>query len=106
MTPVAYPDYRCGCLTKGTYKLLMNSMDPKYGGTEDTARSKTSYTSEKAECDGKPYSIAYDLPGYGCAVFVYQNEKKTAKPAVAKTVKPAVKKDEKAPVKKPAVKKK
>ena len=84
----------------------MNSMDPKYGGTEDTARSKTSYTSEKAgSATASRILSLYDLPGYGCAVFVYQNEK-TAKPAVAKTVKPAVKKDEKAPVKKPAVKKK
>ncbi len=71
MTPMARPDYRVGCLKKATYKLILNSMDPKYGG--DAPRSRKSYTSVKEECDGKPYSIAYDLPAYGCAVFVYDD---------------------------------
>ena len=81
MTPVARPDYHCGCFVKGTYKLILNSMDPKYGGPAEAARTKLSYTAVKSECDGKPYSIAYDLPAYGCAVFQYSN------PAPKKVVK-------------------
>lgn len=81
MTPVARPDYHCGCFVKGTYKLILNSMDPKYGGPAEAARTKLSYTAVKSECDGKPYSIAYDLPAYGCAVFQYSN------PAPKKAVK-------------------
>ncbi len=68
-TPMEYPDYRVGVPEKKTLKLLMNSEDPKYGG-QDSKRKK-SYTPEKSECDGQPYSIAYPLPAYGVAVFTY-----------------------------------
>ncbi len=68
-TPVARPDYRVGttCLRKHT--LVLNSDDPKYGGTGQ--ERPLTYKPVKSECDGKPFSIAYDLPAYGVAVFKY-----------------------------------
>ena len=29
------------------------------------------YKAEKSECDGRPFSFAYDLPAYGVAVFKF-----------------------------------
>ena len=68
-TPVAYEDYRVGVPENKKLKLLLNSEDKKFGGTED--KRKTTYTPEKLECDGRKYSIAYPLPAYGVAIFTY-----------------------------------
>ena len=68
-TPVAYEDYRVGVLNQRKHKLILNSEDAKYGGT-DTKR-QVSYTPKRQECDGREYSIGYPLPAYGVAVFVF-----------------------------------
>jgi 1,4-alpha-glucan branching enzyme len=68
-TPMAYDDYRLGLPTSKTVKLLLNSEDVKFGGTEE--KRTTSYKPVKQECDGLPYSISYPLPAYGVAVFTY-----------------------------------
>ena len=68
-TPVAYDDYRVGVMGKRKHKLLLNSEDVKFGGA-DQKRQKT-YTPKKKDCDGREYSIAYPLPAYGVAVFVF-----------------------------------
>ena len=68
-TPMARPDYRVGVFKKKQYKLVLNSDDARYGGS-GWERPLT-YKAEDGECDGKPYSIAYDLPAYGVAVFKY-----------------------------------
>ena len=52
-----------------TYKLVLNSEDPKFGGS-DTDRP-LSYKAKKKECDGRKYSIEYPLPAYGVAVFKF-----------------------------------
>jgi len=57
-TPMARPDYRVGVPKKKKYTLLLNSDDAKFGG-EGTERP-TVYQSEKSECDGRPYSFAYE----------------------------------------------
>ncbi|MDD3339303.1 MAG: 1,4-alpha-glucan branching protein GlgB [Lachnospiraceae bacterium] len=67
-TPVPRPDYRVGVPKRKGYKLILNSQDPKFGGKH--ARPDT-YKAVKSECDGREYSLAYNLPGYGVAVFVY-----------------------------------
>ena len=91
MTPMARPDYRCGVPVLGNYKLVMNSMDPKYGG--DAPRSKKTYKAVEGECDKRDYSIAYDLPAYGCAIFefdyVTDEPKKVTKKKAAKKAEPA-----------------
>lgn len=68
-TPVAYDEYRVGVLRKQKHKLVLNSEDIKYGGTD--AKRQVTYTPKKQECDGREYSIAYPLPAYGVAVFVF-----------------------------------
>ena len=68
-TPVAYDEYRVGVLRKQKHKLVLNSEDIKYGGTD--AKRQVTYTPKEQECDGREYSIAYPLPAYGVAVFVF-----------------------------------
>ena len=80
MTPMDRDDYRVGCLEPGKYKLVLNSMDPKYGG--NAALTPKTYTAKEGECDGKPYSFGFKLPAYGALVFEYDHfdaeAKKTA----------------------------
>lgn len=69
MTPVARDDYRVGVPKKGTYHLLLNSNEVRFGGTEADKSRPASYKAVKSECDGKAYSISYPLPPFGVAVF-------------------------------------
>ena len=83
-TPVERPDYRVGVPQSGSYKLVLNSDEARFGGT-GTKRA-ASYRSRKGDYDGKPYSIGYSLPAYGVAVFQYEKREPAAKkPAVRKT---------------------
>ena len=68
-TPVARPDYRVGVPRKKQYKLVLNSDAKEYGGSGK--EQPVVYKAEKSECDGRPYSFAYDLPAYGVAVFKF-----------------------------------
>ena len=68
-TPVERLEYRVGVPRGKTYKLILNSEDPKFGGT-DKDRPLV-YKAEKEESDGRKYSIAYPLPAYGVAVFKF-----------------------------------
>ena len=67
-TPVDRPDYRVGVPRRKQFKLVLNSDETKYGGSEERPLV---YKPEKQECDGQKYSFAYPLPGYGVAVFEY-----------------------------------
>lgn len=69
MTPVARDDYRVGLPKKGTYHLLLNSNEVRFGGTEADKSRPASYKAVKSECDGREYSISYPLPPFGVAVF-------------------------------------
>lgn len=68
-TPVERPDYRVGVPRKKTYKLILNSEDPEFFGSDSDR--EISYKAVKSECDGREYSFAYPLPGFGVAVFKY-----------------------------------
>ena len=68
-TPVARPDYRVGVPKRKQYRLLLDSSDVKYGGPS-VERQKI-YRGVKKECDGREFSIGYDLPAYGVAVFSF-----------------------------------
>ena len=70
MTPVARDDYRVGVPKKGTYHLLLNSNEARFGGTEADKSRPASYKAVKSECDGREYSISYPLPPFGVAVFL------------------------------------
>ena len=88
-TPVDRPEYRVGVPQSGSYKLVLNSDEARFGGSGEKRAS--SYRSKKGVCDNKPYSIGYSLPAYGVAVFQYEKKDKTVKKATAR--KNAVKKE-------------
>ena len=69
-TPMARDDYRVGVPKKKTYKLILNSEDKKFNGTDEKSRPD-SYKAEKSECDGRDFSFAYPLAPYGVAVFKF-----------------------------------
>ena len=62
-------DYRVGVPKRKTYKLILNSEDAEFGG--NGKECPVSYKAVRQECDGRPYSFAYPLPGFGVAVFRY-----------------------------------
>ncbi len=68
-TPVARPDYRVGVPRRKQYKLVLNSDEEQYGGSGK--EQPIVYKAVKQECDGRPYSFAYDLPAYGVAIFKF-----------------------------------
>lgn len=68
-TPVERPDYKVGVPKKKTYKLVLDSEDPEFGGAD--VEKPVSYKAQKEECDGRPYCIEYPLAGYGVAVFKF-----------------------------------
>ena len=68
-TPMERPDYRVGVPRRKQLKLILDSDEKKYGG-EGKVRPEI-YKSVKKECDGRPFSFAYDLPPYGVAVFEF-----------------------------------
>ncbi len=68
-TPVERLEYRVGVLKRKAHKLILNSEDPKFNGS-DTERP-VSYKPEKIECDNRKYSFAYPLPAYGVAIFKF-----------------------------------
>lgn len=68
-TPVERSDYRVGVPKKRQYKLIFNSDDVKYGGSGK--ERPAIYKAEKREWDGREYSIGYELPPYGIAIFTY-----------------------------------
>ena len=68
-TPMQRKDYRVGVPRRKQYKLILNSDEKKYGGAGK--KRPLVYKGVKNECDGRPYSFAYDLPPYGVAVFEF-----------------------------------
>jgi len=68
-TPVAREDYMVGVPVNTTYKLVLDSEDPRFGGT-NPSRKKT-FKAKKQECDNREYSFAYPLPAYGVAIFEF-----------------------------------
>lgn len=68
-TPVARDDYRLGVPKRKILKLILNSEDAKFGGSDKNR--PTTYKPVAKESDGHKFSIAYPLPAYGVAVFKY-----------------------------------
>ena len=68
-TPIAREDYRVGVPEEKKYKLILNSDDTKFGGNGKVQSEY--YIAEEKEWDGQKYSIAYELPAYGAAVFLF-----------------------------------
>lgn len=68
-TPVARKDYRVGVPKLKTYKLVLDN-NTMYSATGEQKEIKT-YKAEKKECDGRKYSIGFELPAYGIGVFLF-----------------------------------
>ena len=68
-TPIARDDYRVGVPALKKYKLLLNSDEERFGG--NGAVRDEWYVAEETPWDTQKYSIAYPLPAYGAAVFVF-----------------------------------
>ena len=68
-TPVDRPDYRVGVPKGKQYRLILDSSDVRYGG--ESKDRKQIYRAVKRECDGREFSIGYNLPGFGVAIFRY-----------------------------------
>ena len=68
-TPIARPDYRVGTTCRRKHTLVLNSDSAVFGGSG--AEKPLTYKPIKQECDGREFSIAYDLPAYGVAVFKF-----------------------------------
>ena len=69
MTPIERPDYRVGVPNKKKYKLLLNSDDKRFGG--EGREIQASVMAEKIYCDGRDYSISFDLLPFSSAVFLF-----------------------------------
>ena len=69
MTPMARDDFRIGVPDKKKYKLLLNSDDVKFGGNGGVIPAEIK--ADAIPWDDRPYSIAFPLPAYGAAVFVF-----------------------------------
>ena len=69
MTPVERKEFRVGVPKKKKYKLLLNSDDTCFGGNGGVIPNEI--TAKESEQDGKPYSISFDLPPYGAAIFQF-----------------------------------
>ena len=69
MTPMERKDYQLGVDKKKKYKLLLNSDDVDFVGNGGTIPKEI--TAKAVKCDNKPYSLTFDLPAYGAALFLF-----------------------------------
>ena len=69
MTPMERKDFTVGVPKKKKYKLLLNSDDTCFGGNGGEIPKEI--TAKAKEADGKPYSLTFDLPPYGAAIFQF-----------------------------------
>jgi 1,4-alpha-glucan branching enzyme len=65
-TPVLRADYCVGVPNPGTYEVILENQEKK----------EKRYMAVKQECDGREYSIAYPLKGYGAAILKYKNHRR------------------------------
>ena len=69
MTPMERKDYQIGVDKKKKYNLLLHSDDVDFGGNGGTIPKEI--TAKAAKCDNRPYSLTFDLPAYGAALFLF-----------------------------------
>lgn len=69
MTPVKWVEYKVGVPKKKKYKLVLNSEEERFAGSGAVIPKEI--TAVKEACNYKDYSITFDLPAYGTAIFVF-----------------------------------
>ncbi len=70
-TPMERSDYKVGVPVSGSYKLVLNSEEERFGGKVPDKGGKKSFKAKKGECDNQPYYVEYPLAPYGCAIFEF-----------------------------------
>ena len=65
-TPVVRYDYRFGVPSPGTYREILNSDDPRFGGSG--VMNKKIAPSEKLPMHGRSHSISITLPPLACII--------------------------------------
>lgn len=68
-TPVAREDYQVGVPAAGSYKLVLDSEETRFGGPG--GRKKKSFRALKRDCDGRNYALVFPLAPYGIAAFLF-----------------------------------
>ncbi len=68
-TPVERSDYQVGVPKNKSYELILNSEDFLY--PRQAGNAMAFYRAKKESVDGRPYSLSYELPPYGVAVFKF-----------------------------------
>ena len=68
-TPVERTDYRVGVPKRKQYKLILNSADPRFGGSYGKPREV--YKAVKKNWDNREFSFGYELPPLSVSVFLY-----------------------------------
>lgn len=68
-TPMERKKFRVGVPEYKNYTLLLNSDDTIYGG--DGGKIEKVIMADKISWDKQPYSIGFDLPPYGAAIFLF-----------------------------------
>ena len=68
-TPIARDDYRVGVPENKKYRLILNSDEKRFGGSG--REQEEYYVADELEWDGQDFSIAYPLPAYGAAIFLF-----------------------------------
>lgn len=71
-TPIPRQNYRIGVLDEGQYKMLLNTDEGQYWGSDFDSRSDV--TSEPSEWHGKPHSIAINLPPLATLFYVFEDK--------------------------------
>lgn len=67
-TPIEWKDYRVGLPKKRDCKLLLNSNEKRFGGTDKTIHK--AYRAERKECDGFDFSIGFKVKPFSSYVFL------------------------------------
>lgn len=68
-TPVEWSDYRVGLPQKKNLKLILNSDDISFGGTQEKVTK--SFKAENKPCDGREYSLAFPMKAFSAVVFLF-----------------------------------
>ncbi len=82
-TPVMRENYCFGVPGEGTYEVILNTDDLKFGG--EGKGTKTKATSKKVPMHGYENSISLNLPGLSCILLKYKEKKPTPKKENSKT---------------------
>lgn len=69
MTPMARPGYCVGVPKKKKYRLVLNSVEERFGGSGEQIPEEIAATKEPS--DYRPCRITFDLPPYCAAVFAF-----------------------------------